>query len=413
MPDSSEGTALLNALSSTNRTGVCAARNALDQPHANPYDVDAAQARFDAALSKYTATQGSDEATTELGEAATQLNKALGQSGQSWALPHQVPTLGWSSRREWLEGLSAFLTCGAGRSECKQKKVAVKTCLAVAQALAAFCDSSTGRSVTASNRVLGRAAARFAGRSEPFSHDVVRAARRVLEALGFAFEVARGRYLSAAERILAKAHHGSKQFRAASVWVLVSPYSSARRRNGFPYLPPRGFTPRRVSCKSYSPTRSRKRSQAPSGRLSRRIRPLAAQKVAGQLIQNVPSLDQGHIGAIVDVIVSEVDYTRWTGRDLVTLINLDARRRGIDWPSKIERPTSFLRHRLRLVAADLAAASPSEIANVHAAQIRAEQQERTAEAEQAKLRAANPTTVRAAVDEFKAIMEAKRANRRR
>lgn len=420
MPDSSEGTALLNALSSTKRTGVCAARKALDHPHANPYDVDAAQTRFDASLARYAEAQTSEDATAELHEAtaelenaAAQLNKATGQSGDSWALPHQAPKQAWTSRRLWLTDLTTAITSEEGRALCKQQRLSVKACVAVAQANAAFGSSSSGRSVTASNYVLGRAAARFAGRAKDYSHDVVRAARSVFEALGFAVEVARGRYLTAAERVLAKAHHGGDQIRAASVWALVSPRRPAPLRSNFPYLTPRGFTPRRVSCRSYSPTRSRKRSPAPSGRFSRQNRPLDAQIVAAHLIQNVPSLDRGHIGAIVDVIIGEVDYTRWTGRDLATLINLDARRRGIDWPSKIDRPASFLRHRLHLVAADLAAASPSEIATSHAAQIRAEQQKRTAEAEQAKLHAAKPTTVRAAVNEFKAILEAKRAKRRR
>ena len=421
MRDSSESSAYPNDVSSTMLLDAPNAASTPDLP-TNPYDVAAAQARFDAALAKFSQAQAQAQAQavdetatateTELAAASAALNRALGQSGHSWSLPTRKPPRVWTSRQHWLTSVASYLACGEGREQCKAGRLSPKTCLAVARAVARYADSSTGRSVTASNRSIGRLAARIVGRDKPYSHDVVAVARRVLAAAGFAVEVLQGRYLTAAERILARAHHGGQQIRAASVWALTSPSRSTGTDPKNPYLPSRSFTPREGSCRKYSPTRARKRTRAPFGRISPENRPLGAQVVAAQLVARVPSLDTKHIGAIVDVIVDTVDYTRWTGRDLVELMNVDARRRGVDWPAQIDKPAAFLRHRLQLLAIELAGPSPSEVAAAHAERIRAEQDARRQEHHDAQARAAKPDTVRSAMAEFRAMLAAKRETRR-
>ena len=409
MRDSSEGNAHPCGLSSVDTLVRGSAHTYLDMPH-NPYDVDAIDAAFYAIAAEIIGEFSQPQNADRLAEPAAKLNVALEQSGKSWRIPGLPPAQVWTSRRYWLRSVSSVLKSEKGRALCKARRIAPDTCYAVAAALADFADSATGRNVAASNRRIGAWAARKSDRPKPFSHDTVGVARQVLAELGMAVEVARGRYLSKAERLLAKSHHGADQIRAASVWALISPREADTR----PYLPSRGFTPREGSCSRKSPTRARKRTRAPFGRLcNHQNRPLAAQKLAAGLVDKVPALDQGHIGAIVDVVMETVDYQRWTAADLIKLIDLDGQRRGIMWPATITKPAAFLRHRLTVLAPELAAPSPSEIEAAHLRRIRVEQAAREAEAQRKQASAARPETRQAAIAEFRAQLAEKRKHRRR
>lgn len=408
LPDSSEGNAHPCGLSSVDTLVRGSAHTYLDIPH-NPYDVDAINAAFDAIVAEIGGDFLQPQNADRLAKPAADLNVALNQSGRSWRIPGQPPAQVWTSRRYWLRSVSSVLKSEKGRALCKAHRVAPDTCYAIAVALAEFADSATGRNVAASNRRIGALAARKIGRAEAFSHDTAGVARRVLAELGLAVEVARGRHLSKAERLLANEHHGGNQTRAASVWALISP----REPDARPYLPSRGFTPREGSCSRKSPTRARKRTRAPFGRLCHhQNRPLAAQKLAAELVDRIPALDRGHIGAIVDVVIETVDYQRWNANDLVKLIDLDGQRRGIMWPATITKPAAFLRHRLAGLATELAGPSPSELEAAHLRRIRAEQAARKDEAQRKQASTARPETRQAAMAEFRAQMAAKRKQRR-
>lgn len=407
LPDSSEGNAHPCGLSSVDTLVRGSAHTYLDMPH-NPYDVDAIKAAFDAIVAEIGSEIFQPQNADRLAKPVADLNIALEQSGKSWRIPGQPPAQVWTSRRHWLRTVSSEINSEKGRAVCKAHEIAPATCHAVAVAQAEFADSATGRNVAASNRRVGELAARRIGRAKPFSHDTVKSARHVLSELGLAVEVARGRYLSKAERLLAKGHHGGTQTRAASVWALISPH----RTDSLPYLPSRGFTPREGSCSRKSPTRARKRTRAPFGRLCHhQNRPLAAQKLAAKLVDRVPALDQGHIGAIVDVIMETVDYQRWNANDLIKLIDLDGQRRGVMWPATITKSAAFLRHRLTGLATELSGPSPSELEVAHLCRIRAEQAARKVEAQRKRASRARPETRQAAMAEFKAQMAAKRKQR--
>jgi len=345
-------------------------------------------------------------------EDAEKENTLRGQRGHSWALDGRQPALVWQSRTKWLTAAAAELACAPGRQLCRKWGVSSRTVLLVARACAHFADSSTGRGVTASNATIGRVAAELADRARPYCHDVVLKARAVLAALELAVEVARGRYLTVEERFQAAVHHDGVQIRAASTWALTTP----RRWYIKSSLPRSGSTGSKTPRKKRSPTHARKRATAPSGRSQRlkdRERPRQAHIVTAQLVAAAKSLDNGrHIGSLVDVIAELVDCNRWTARDLVTILNEDARDNPRDWPSTIKHPAGFLRHRLSRLQDVLAGPSPSEVAAAHAAKLRADQEARYREQEAAKAQAASPETVRSSMAEFRATLAAKRAKRR-
>lgn len=348
---------------------------------------------------------------SRIADAATE-NETRGQRGRSWALDGRHPALVWQTRGRWLAGAAAELGCSRGRQLCRDRHLSPRTALLVARACARFADAGTGRGVTASNRTIGHVAAELAGRARPFSHDVVSNARAVLAELGLAVEVVQGRYLTAQERFLAAVHHDGVQRRAASTWALTSP----RRWYTKSYLPRRGPTGSKTPRRCNSPNGARKRARAPFGRSPREpgeARPLAAQIVTGQLVATVPSLDTGgHLGSLVDVVAELVDCQRWTARDLVAILDQDARENPRDWPSRITNPPAFLRHRLSQLRDVLAGPSPSEVAAEHRRQAVAQQRRRDDELARAAERKATPNQVARHMDTIRqALNRPRRADR--
>lgn len=344
-------------------------------------------------------------------EAADQENGARGQRGRSWSLDGRNPALVWQTRSRWLTGVAVELGCPRGQQLCRQRKLSPRTALFVARACARFADTGTGRGVTASNETIGRVAAELAGRAKPFCHDVVSNTRAVLAALELAVEVAQGRYLTVQERFLAAVHHDGVQLRAASTWALTSP----RRWYSKSYLPRSGTTGSKTPRSRYSPTHARKRAQAPFGRSQRekgRDRPREAHIVTAQLVAKAPSLDTGrHLGSLVDVIAELVDCDRWTGSDLVAVLNQDARENPRDWPARIQNPAGFLRHRLSRLSDVLAGPSPSEVAEQHRRRVLEEQQRRAEVEAEADKRKASGEQIARHMDAIRATLRSARTKR--
>lgn len=383
MRDSSEGSAHPNAVSSMSMLGESqGARSDLD----NKQEPDLG------------------EVIRKRIEDAEKENTLRGQRGHSWALDGRQSALVWQGRTKWLTAAAAELACAPGRQLCRKRGVSSRTTLLVARACAQLADSSTGRGVTASNETIGRIAAELAGRAKPFCHDSVSDARAVLAELELALEVARGRYLTVEERFQAAVHHEGVQIRAASTWALTTP----RRWYTKSYLPRRGPTGSETPRRKYSPTSARKRATAPSGR-SQRVkgldRPKKAHVVTAQLVAAAKSLDNGrHLGSLVDVVAELVDCDRWTGRDLVAVLNQDARENPRDWPSTIQNPAGFLRHRLSRLRGVLAGPSPSEVAEQHRQRALEEQRRRAEAAAAAEERAATPEQVSRHMDAIRSIL---------
>ncbi len=383
MRDSSEGSAHPNAVSSMSMLG---------ESQGAPIDLDDTQ------------EPNLGDVIRQRIEDAEKENMLRGQRGHSWALDGRQPALVWQSRTKWLTAAAAELACAPGRQLCRKWGVSSRTVLLVARACAHFADSSTGRGVTASNATIGRVAAELAGRARPYCHDVVLKARAVLAALELAVEVARGRYLTVEERFQAAVHHDGVQIRAASTWALTTP----RRWYTKSSLPRSGSTGSKTPRKKRSPTHARKRATAPSGRSPRpqgRERPRQAHIVTAQLVAAAKSLDNGqHLGSLVDVVAELVDCDRWTGRDLVAVLNQDARKNPRDWPSTITNPSGFLRHRLSRLRDVLAGPSPSQVAEQHRQQALEEQRRRAEAAAAAEERAATPEQVSRHMDAIRSIL---------
>lgn len=339
-------------------------------------------------------------------EAAALTNQANGQRGLSWALPGREPVLVWQSRTQWLTAVAVHLACAKGLRLCRRRHLSPKTALLVARACAYFADSRTGRGVTASNRTIAQLAARLGGRAKDFCPDIVTATRAILAELELAVEVAQGRYLTEEERLQAAVHHEGVQLRAASTWALTTP----RRWYAKSDLPRRGSTGSKTPRRSNSPKCAQART-APSGRTPRRKRPerpLAAQRLAAQLLRKVPSLDDGrHIGRIVDALHELVNCSRWTAQDLVTVLNEDARTHPRDWPSRITNPAGFLRHRLSLISDRLNDLSPSERAKAQRQALLEEQHREREERRQAEKNRASSSHVAKMMAEFRAAQKAR------
>ncbi|MGW5322562.1 hypothetical protein [Rhodococcus pyridinivorans] len=99
-----------------------------------------------------------------------------------------------------------------------------------------------------------------------------------------------------------------------------------------------------------------------------------------------------------------VDCDRWTGRDLVAVLNQDARENPRDWPSTIQNPAAFLRHRLSRLRDALAGPSPSEMAEQHRQQALEEQHRRAEAAAAAEERKATAEQVSGHMEAIRSIL---------
>ncbi|MFJ5872824.1 hypothetical protein ACIQD2_16960 [Dietzia maris] len=99
-----------------------------------------------------------------------------------------------------------------------------------------------------------------------------------------------------------------------------------------------------------------------------------------------------------------VDCDRWTGRDLVAVLNQDARENPRDWPSTIQNPAAFLRHRLSRLPDVLAGPSPSQVAEQHRQQALEEQRRRAETAAAAEERKATAEQVSGHMEAIRSIL---------
>lgn len=374
-------------------------------------DLGASQTDAAAKTAAGPTTEDTDEWATAVREATENvarieaLNAESGQRGNSWSLPvttgSRARTPVWTSRAQWQHQVRTLLNSPTGTEICKKNTISTEATFAVAVTHASLAEGKTGRGVTASRETIANRAG--------VSVTVVKRARRVLGALGMAVEQERGRYLTKIESMAAEAHHGRRQFRAASVWALISPraavttiaapFTKPRKRSRAtlraaayqartaprtsshpggrgPLSPSGGFVLPSLVLK-FSPTHAHARAGKPKNPQRSAPRPIELQRNAAQLMAHIPALKTaGHVGRICDVLANtDIDTTRWTGRDIARELTTDTQSRGWVWPTQLTRPTAFLRWRLEHI--DWSQPSPTE---------RARHNDRTRLAEQATRR---------------------------
>ncbi|MFI7166910.1 replication protein [Rhodococcus erythropolis] len=352
------------------------------------------------------------------------LNTESGQRGNSWSLPvdadKHAKTPVWSGRTQWQQQVRASLNSPTGTALCTKNDVGSESVFAVAVMHAALAEGRTGRGVTASRKTIAQRAG--------VSISVVKRARSVLKALGMAVEHARGRYLTTLESMAAESHHGRRQYRAASVWSLTSPraavqavtapvkkaakatraalrsaaYRARTAAQSYPQsatrdpLSPSGGFALKALVLNYSPTHAQARAGKPKNAQRSTPRPITVQRAAAQLIAHTPALKAaGHVGRICDVLEkTDIDVTRWTGRDIARELTKDTQTRGWVWPTSLTHPVAFLSWRLAQI--DWSGVTPAERARENDRMRLAEQARRRQEAAERSSRAASAAT-RAAI----------------
>ena len=252
----------------------------------------------------------------------------------------------------------ADLATPEGEAARAHEKIAARKYVAVAIADRQAADYATGRNVTTSNVTAALHASELLG--EPVSERVAERARRLLIARGFAVEVVRGRYMTAAETAAAYALHGGFQIRAASVRAMTLPPGDrhpviggdlpASLRDALttpvlklvtknhrpsktrpPQAPPQRAAARRKAAPrpaSTNPTCKVPKDRAP--------RALTTIRLAAQLQQRMPWLGRGiHQGHVCDMLDRNLDtsrYARMVERDGRRVLLVDDR----DITSRIE-----------------------------------------------------------------------------
>lgn len=195
-------------------------------------------------LARATAINDAVEAATKA-TIDRETKRCPASPGRSFLLPVEVNEaernrLCWQSRAIWEDvALRELINWRDVQKACQSGRVAVQHLPFILAALAYFADDKTGHTCAASNLRIASLAQRFAREAARDGHPsrgrktatlsiktLERAVKAVVSDLcdiGLIVERARGRHLSAGERVLAYFRHRRYQTRAASVRDLVMP----------------------------------------------------------------------------------------------------------------------------------------------------------------------------------------------
>jgi hypothetical protein len=291
----------------------------------------------------------------------------------------------WSSGAVWFDAVLDALSTPEGAEKRRTAKVAPDTLLRVARADWKAADALTGRGVATAHETVADALG--------MSAKTVQRARRLLELLGMAVTVVKGRYLTVQERKEAHAAHGGHQLRAASLRALTMP-----RPVENVHLPRRGEVLKETLVSKNLPTRASARATAaarppaltttkknrPSRSVTTQPRPLELQRFAARLVDGderdtsprrlpwvLRSTGGGsvrHIGTLCNVLSSAgIDPHRWRPKEVIEAID--------QWHKSTGRrtlagaaadPLRYLAWQLAQ-AIDPAAPTPSEQARIRSA----------------------------------------------
>lgn len=257
--------------------------------------------------------------------------------GRSWA-PEPVGKVAtipvWNGRSRWLLAVSLELHSAQGKAAINHHKSSRPLVMKVARQDAAVADSRTGRGVRTSHETVARQLG--------VSRDAVRHARYVLEAIGMSVTVVHGRYLTASERAQAHAYHGGRQRRIASTRNLTMPRGMAQIVAR--HLP-RSGSDRPTSLGGFT---SPRRAGASKKRPPMAPVPLPWQKLAAQVVAELPQLGIRHLGNLSRGLMRlKIDPTQWTGRRLVRLVELSNKHRGLSQPQTARSALGLFLHQVR------------------------------------------------------------------
>jgi hypothetical protein len=217
---------------------------------------------------------------------------------------------------------AAVLATPAGEAHRRRISIKASTFMAFVEAEAATANRHTGRNVATSHDTL----ARTVGRAKI----TARRARALMEALGCLVTIRTGRYLLALERLEAADHHGGQQLRAASLRALNMPetletvtnehLATASRLNPSTYqlkYSPKSGKPHSEAAPR--PQHRRKRAKFQPGPYE--PRPLALQKLAAQLVYEIPWLphDTSTLRVQRTIHRSGFDAGRFSYADLICI----------------------------------------------------------------------------------------------
>jgi len=235
----------------------------------------------------------------------------------------------WLGATHWLASLGDALASSSGAGILASVRIRAATVLAVARADARSADRRTGRNLATAHATVAAAVGR--------SVSTVRRARAVIAELGYSVTVTRGRYLTATEREAARAEHGGRQVRAASLRALTLPREAFDAGIIREHLPRRGSPtgdltssvdlPTRASARGRNSTTTRRgpRRRGPA----RTPRPLSVQRMAAKVAARLPWLARGHIGRLCDILAGLCLDPAWSADDLIDAIDEHNRVRGL------------------------------------------------------------------------------------
>lgn len=311
----------------------------------------------------------------------------------------------WSGAEGWLNALTRVLDTPEGESARAAARVRRDTVLDVAAVDARAANSRTGRELaTAHATVAGILGC---------SPKTVQRVRTLIEKLGFARTVARGRYLTNAERQAAREAHGGRQIRVASERALIVPPGMNV------HLPRRGQLPTHSSVTRNVPRRAQARTgaaprPAPSTRKDQPRPTLAVQRLAAGLAQRCPWLAPGHIGSLCHTLTSlGLDTSGWTAGDLIDLLDRRNATNGLFsiHASKQRRPLALLAHQLRDALSNVG--EPPQQRRLREAAERAAARERQRAQEEARKAHLARPEVQAAISQSRAELRAILAEQKR
>jgi len=258
-----------------------------------------------------------------------------------------------TSQRAWVTATAAVLATPAGEAHRRRISIKASTFMAFVAAEAATANRHTGRNIATSHDTL----ARTVGRAKI----TARRARALMEALGCLVTIRTGRYLLALERLEAADHHGGQQLRAASLRALNMPetletvtnehLATASRLNASTYQlkhSPKSGKPH--SEAATRPQHRRKRAKFQPGPYE--PRPLALQKLAAQLVYEIPWLPRDTSTLRVQRIIyrSGFDGERFRYADLIRIwFELDKELRQTPKEAgAVNDPEAYLATRMKL-----------------------------------------------------------------
>lgn len=305
------------------------------------YELDGAPgARRDALLTRLTPVSGGlGQVAAPEPPAGDSVRPATISGPRGWQLQASegayAGVIAWQSRSSWFDALMDAVATDEGERVRAAARISRDTLLRVAWADAFSADGSTGRGVATSHQSVATKLG--------MSTKTVQRCRKLLEQLGYAVEIIRGRHLTGAERRAARETHGRFQDRAASLRALTMPRPTEPVENVHP--PRRGSVKRSPGVSEMvkhqraqahageepPPTTPPSTRRPPRSPLGRNYTPWPREQFdfAADFKSRIPALRRFHTATICKLLHSAgIQASRWTVDALLHNLDVSATQRG-------------------------------------------------------------------------------------